>query len=98
MSKEIDKLSAKLPQNKSAKQKNNDAKRTADQAKRNSENLRKAQEEADRKLEEARISIMEEGYEKRKAQLDLQHREELKRIDKEEKELENARKRQVRAD
>lgn len=92
LSKEIDKLSAKLPQNKSAKQKNNDAKRTADQAKRNSENLRKAQEEADRKLEEARISIMEEGYEKRKAQLDLQHREELKRIDKEEKELENARK------
>lgn len=92
LSKEIDKLSAKLPQNKSAKQKNNDAKRTADQAKRNSENLRKAQEEADRKLEEARISIKEEGYEKRKAQLDLQHREELKRIDKEEKELENARK------
>ena len=92
LSKEIVKLSAKLPQNKSAKQKNNDAKRTADQAKRNSENLRKAQEEADRKLEEARISIMEEGYEKRKAQLDLQHREELKRIDKEEKELENARK------
>lgn len=92
LSKEIDKLSAKLPQNKSAKQKNNDAKRTADQAKRNSENLRKAQEEADRKLEEARISIMEEGYEKRKAQLDLQHKEELKRIDKEEKELENARK------
>lgn len=92
LSKEIDKLSAKLPQNKSAKQKNNDAKRTADQAKRNSENLRKAQEEADRKLEEARISIMEEGYEKRKAQLDLQHREELKRIDKEEKELADARK------
>lgn len=92
LSKEIDKLSAKLPQNKSAKQKNNDAKRTADQAKRNNENLRKAQEEADRKLEEARISIMEEGYEKRKAQLDLQHKEELKRIDKEEKELADARK------
>ena len=91
LSKEIDKLSAKLPQNKN-RSKNNDAKRTADQAKRNNENLRKAQEEADRKLEEARISIMEEGYEKRKAQLDLQHREELKRIDKEEKELENARK------
>lgn len=92
LSKEIDKLSAKLPQNKSAKQKNNDAKRTADQAKRNNENLRKAQEEADRKLEEARISIMEEGYEKRKAQLDLQHKEELNRIDKEEKELADARK------
>lgn len=91
LSKEIDKLSAKLPQNKN-RSKNNDAKRTADQAKRNNENLRKAQEEADRKLEEARISIMEEGYEKRKAQLDLQHKEELKRIDKEEKELAEARK------
>lgn len=91
LSKEIDKLSAKLPQNKN-RSKNNDAKRTADQAKRNNENLRKAQEEADRKLEEARISIMEDGYEKRKAQLDLQHKEELKRIDKEEKELAEARK------
>ena len=91
LSKEIDKLSAKLPQNKN-RSKNNAAKRSADQAKRDNETLRKAQEEADRKLEEARISIMEEGYEKRKAQLDLQHREELKRIDKEEKELENARK------
>lgn len=48
--------------------------------------------EAQRELEEARISIMEDGYEKRKAILDLQHKENLDRIDKEERELEEARK------
>ena len=35
---------------------------------------------------------MEEGYEKRKAQLDLQHKQSLQQIDKEEKELADARK------
>lgn len=54
--------------------------------------LRDKQLEADRKLEEARISIMEDGYEKRKAILDLQHKENLDRIDREERELEKARK------
>lgn len=54
--------------------------------------LKDKQLEADRKLEEARISIMEDGYEKRKAILDLQHKENLDRIDKEERELEKARK------
>lgn len=48
--------------------------------------------EAQRELEEARISIMEDGYEKRKAILDLQHKENLDRINKEERELEKARK------
>ena len=48
--------------------------------------------EAQRELEEARISIMEDGYEKRKALLDLQHKENLDRIDREERELEKARK------
>ena len=48
--------------------------------------------EAQRELEEARISIMEDGYEKRKAILDLQHKENLDRIDREERELEKARK------
>ena len=48
--------------------------------------------EAQRELEEARISIMEDGYEKRKAILDLQHKENLDRIDREERELEEARK------
>lgn len=54
--------------------------------------LKDKQLEADRKLEEARISIMEDGYEKRKAILDLQHKENLDRIDREERELEEARK------
>ena len=48
--------------------------------------------EAQRELEEARISIMEDGYEKRKAILDLQYKENLDRIDREERELEKARK------
>lgn len=48
--------------------------------------------EAQHELEEARISIMEDGYEKRKAILDLQHKENLDRIDREERELEKARK------
>lgn len=48
--------------------------------------------EAQHELEEARISIMEDGYEKRKALLDLQHKENLDRIDREERELEKARK------
>jgi len=56
------------------------------------EQLRAKQLEADRELEEARISVMEEGYDKRKAVLDLQHRENLERIDREERELAEARK------
>ena len=58
----------------------------------NADPLKDKQLEADRKLEEARISIMEDGYEKRKAILDLQHQENLDRIDREERELEKARK------
>ena len=58
----------------------------------NEDPLRNKQLETDRQLEEARISIMEEGYEKRKAALDLQHKENLDRIDREERELEKARK------
>ena len=57
------------------------------------EQLAQKQLEAQRKLEEARIQVMEEGYAKRKAALDLQHQEALDRINKEEKELENAYKR-----
>lgn len=48
--------------------------------------------EADRKLEEDRIAVMEDGYDKRKATLDLQHRLNLAQIDKEEQELAEARK------
>ena len=59
----------------------------------NAEQLAQKQLEAQRKLEEARIQVMEDGYAKRKAALDLQHQEALDRINKEEKELENAYKR-----
>ncbi len=48
--------------------------------------------EAQRRLEEARIEVMEEGYAKRKATLDLQHKNTLAQIDREERELEQARK------
>lgn len=64
----------------------------ANDAQRNAESLKQKQLEADRRLEEARIAVMEEGYEKRKAQLDLQHKQSLQQIDKEEKELADARK------
>lgn len=63
----------------------NDAARAAD-------TLAQKQLEAEKRVEEARIAVMEEGYEKRKATLDLQHKETLDRIDKEEKELIKARK------
>lgn len=48
--------------------------------------------EAEIKLEEDRIAVMDEGYAKRKATLDLQHKLNLAQIDKEEKELAEARK------
>lgn len=66
--------------------------RSANEAAKNAETLLQKQLEAAKRLEEARISIMEEGYEKRKAALDLQHKDQLQRIDKEEKELVAARK------
>lgn len=62
----------------------------ANNAARNAETLHQKQLEAERRLEEARIAVMEEGYDKRKAALDLQHKEALDRIEKEERELEKA--------
>lgn len=79
--KTIDSLEKKLPKSKP----------TGNTDKYN-ETLRQKQLEADRKLEEDRISVMEEGYEKRKAILDLQHKKNLEQIDKEEKDLIEARK------
>ena len=73
----------KLPDN----SKNSDGNAT-----KKSEQLAEKQKQADMKLESARIEIMEEGYAKRKAFLDLQHKKALADIDKEEKELEKARK------
>lgn len=87
---QITTLEAKIPDH--SKNKAQKAQKEAETAKKNAETYNQKQLEADRKLEEARISIMEEGYEKRKAQLDLQHKQALQQIDKEEKELEQARK------
>lgn len=64
----------------------------ANDAQRNVESLKQKQLEAVKRLEEARIAVMEEGYDKRKAQLDLQHKEALRQIKKEEDELIEARK------
>ena len=66
--------------------------KSGNDAQRNAESLRQKQLDADKRLEEARIAVMEEGYEKRKAQLDLQHKEALRQIKKEEDELIEARK------
>lgn len=51
------------------------------------QNLSQKQLDAQRKLEEARIAIMEDGYAKRKAMLDLEHKRNLDAIKKEEDEL-----------
>ena len=64
----------------------------ANDAQRNAESLKQKQLEAEKRLEEARIAVMEEGFDKRKAKLDLQHKYALRQIDKEEKELAEARK------
>lgn len=64
----------------------------ANDAQRNAESLKQKQLEAEKRLEEARIAVMEDGFDKRKAELDLQHKYALRQIDKEEKELAEARK------
>lgn len=68
------------------------SRKSANDAQRNAESLRQKQLDADKRLEEARIAVMEDGYEKRKAQLEFQHKQSLQQIDKEEKELAEARK------
>lgn len=79
--KEISALEKRLPKHKNAD--------NADSA---NEQLRKKQLETDRKLEADRIAVMEEGYEKRKALLDLQHKKAIDDIKEEEKALEKSRK------
>lgn len=71
---------------------NGNGRNGANDAARAAESLAQKQLEAERRVEEARIAVMEDGYAKRKATLDLQHKEALDRIDKEEKELIKARK------
>ena len=58
---EITKLQNRLP-------------KTGEQAAQKQEALNQKQLEAQRAVEEARISVMEEGFEKRQAVLDLQHK------------------------
>lgn len=85
LNKEIAKLEGRMPKHTNAQQE-------AKQRERNAETLRQKRLDADRRLEEARISTLEEGYEKRKAMLDLQLKDELNRIEKEKRELIKARK------
>lgn len=68
------------------------SKNSDENAAKKAEQLAEKQRQADMKLEAAKIEILEEGYAKRKALLDLQHKKALADIDKEEKELEKARK------
>lgn len=64
----------------------------ANDAARAAETLAQKQLDAERRLEEARIAVMEDGYDKRKALLDLQFKQDIDRINKEERELAKARK------
>lgn len=85
LNKEIAKLEGRLP-------KHTNAQTEAKSAERHAETLRQKRLEADRRLEEARITVMEDGYAKRKALLDLQFKQEIDRINKEERELAKAKK------
>ncbi len=84
LTKVIDKLEAKIPK-KTSKNSENSAANKAQQ-------LAEKQIQAELKAEQSRIEIMEEGYAKRKALLELQHKQNIAQINKEEKELEKARK------
>ena len=89
---QITKLQTRLNNATGKKSGGGGTRKSGNDAQRNAESLRQKQLDADKRLEEARIAVMEEGYEKRKAQLDLQHKQSLQQIDKEEKELAEARK------
>ncbi|MDR2286824.1 MAG: tape measure protein [Prevotellaceae bacterium] len=80
LSQTIKGLQAKLPDKKGDNKSDNTAQ------------LAEKQLQAELKLEQARIDVMKDGYEKRKAILNIQHKRNLADIDKEERELEKARK------
>lgn len=88
LNKEISKLEGKMPKHTTG----GGGGGGANNAARNAETLRQKQVDAERRVEEARIAVMEEGYDKRKALLDLQHKQNLAQIEREEKELIEARK------
>lgn len=79
LTKDIEALSKKLPKN-------------GDKGADSQNALSQKRLEAERAVEEARISVMEEGYEKRKAIAALEHQRNLDRINKEEQEMIEARK------
>lgn len=82
LTKKISDLQNKLPES---------SRKAGENALKKQEQLAEMQLQADIKLEQARIEIMEDGYAKRKAQLDLQHKISLANIDKEQRDLERAR-------
>lgn len=92
-SKQIDELEAKLPkaQAKAAKSAES-AQNKAEQLAERRTALRDKETQAELKAEQSRIAVMDDGYEKRKAQLDLQHKQTLADIQKEENDLAKARK------
>lgn len=93
LGRQIDNLENKLnPKRKGRSGGGGSGRNAANDAARAAETLAQKQLEAERRLEEARISAMEEGYEKRKALLVLQHKQEIERINREERELAKARK------
>jgi len=65
--------------------------KSADTAANKAQQLAEKQIQAELKAEQSRIEIMDEGYSKRKALLELQHKQNIAQINKEEKELEKAR-------
>ncbi|MGL4227788.1 MAG: tape measure protein [Tannerellaceae bacterium] len=65
--------------------------RTSEETLKNEEQLTEKQKESFFKLEQARIEAMEDGFGKRKALLDLHHKQTINSIEKEERELDRVR-------
>lgn len=84
LNKEIAGLEARMPRHTTGGGANDTARRK--------EIFRQKQIEAERRFQEARIAVMEEGFDKRKALLELQHQQNIERIDKEERKLAEAKK------
>jgi hypothetical protein len=92
-SKQIDELDAKLPKSQAKAAKSAEsAQNKAEQMQQKRIALQEKETQAELKAEQSRIAIMDDGYEKRKAQLDLQHKQTLADIQKEQNELAKARK------
>ena len=93
LSKQIDELDSKLPKSQAKAAKSAEsAQNKAEQMQQKRVALQEKETQAELKAEQSRIAIMDDGYEKRKAQLDLQHKQTLADIQKEQNELAKARK------